>query len=71
MAARIQVAREARRGDLIEVRIVIQHPMETGFRYDSEILRARRAVGRHRVPLGRSGKRFRIRERPGDGERMT
>jgi len=35
MAARIQVAREARRGDLIEVRIVIQHPMETGFRYDS------------------------------------
>ena len=35
MTARIQVQREARRGDLIEVRIVIQHPMETGFRYDS------------------------------------
>ena len=35
MTARIQVPREARRGDLIEVRIVIQHPMETGFRYDS------------------------------------
>ena len=35
MAARIQVQREARRGDFIEVRIVIQHPMETGFRYDS------------------------------------
>ena len=35
MTARIQVPREARRGDSIEVRIVIQHPMETGFRYDS------------------------------------
>ncbi len=35
MTARIQVPREARRGDLIEVRILIQHPMETGFRYDS------------------------------------
>jgi sulfur-oxidizing protein SoxZ len=35
MTARIQVQHEARRGDLIEVRIVIQHPMETGFRYDS------------------------------------
>jgi len=35
MTARIEVQREARRGDTIEVRIVIQHPMETGFRYDS------------------------------------
>jgi sulfur-oxidizing protein SoxZ len=35
MTARIQVQREARRGDPIEVRIVVQHPMETGFRYDS------------------------------------
>jgi sulfur-oxidizing protein SoxZ len=33
--ARIQLPREAKRGDIIEVRIVIQHPMETGFRYDS------------------------------------
>ena len=35
MTARIEVQREARRGDPVEVRIVIQHPMETGFRYDS------------------------------------
>ncbi len=35
MTARIQVPQEAKRGGLIEVRIVIQHPMETGFRYDS------------------------------------
>ena len=32
MTARIEVQREARRGDPVEVRIVIQHPMETGFR---------------------------------------
>jgi sulfur-oxidizing protein SoxZ len=35
MAARIQVQREALRGEIIEVRVLIQHPMETGFRYDS------------------------------------
>ena len=32
--ARIQVPAQAKRGELIAVRIVIQHPMETGFRYD-------------------------------------
>ena len=26
--------REAKHGDMIEIRIAIQHPMETGFRYD-------------------------------------
>ena len=35
MLARIQVPEKARRGETVEVRIVIQHPMETGFRYDS------------------------------------
>ena len=34
MAARIQIPREARHGDVIEVRILIQHPMETGYRHD-------------------------------------
>ena len=32
--ARVQVPKEAKRGELITVRIAIQHPMETGFRYD-------------------------------------
>ena len=32
--AKIELPREARRGEVIEVRIVIQHPMETGFRRD-------------------------------------
>ena len=34
MAARIQVPASARRGEVIEVRILIQHPMETGYRVD-------------------------------------
>lgn len=32
--ARIQAPATARRGEVIEVRIAIQHPMETGFRFD-------------------------------------
>ena len=32
--ARIQVPAEARRGELVAIRVAIQHPMETGFRYD-------------------------------------
>src|ERR1043166_9787862 len=32
--ARVQIPREARRGEVIEVRIAIAHPMETGFRRD-------------------------------------
>lgn len=35
MVARVQLPREAKRGEVIEVRIAIQHPMETGFRYDN------------------------------------
>ena len=34
MAARVQVPREAKRGQPMEVRIIIQHPMETGYRHD-------------------------------------
>jgi len=34
MLARIQLPPKARRGEVIEVRIAIQHPMETGFRYE-------------------------------------
>jgi sulfur-oxidizing protein SoxZ len=33
--ARIQVPQEAKRGELVPVRVAIQHPMETGFRYDN------------------------------------
>lgn len=35
MVARVQVPKQAKRGELIELRIAIQHPMETGFRYDN------------------------------------
>ncbi len=34
MVARVQLPQEAKRGEVIQVRIAIQHPMETGFRYD-------------------------------------
>ena len=34
--ARIQVPATAKRGELIDVRIAIQHPMETGFRFDAD-----------------------------------
>jgi sulfur-oxidizing protein SoxZ len=34
MTARIQVPPKAKRGEVIEIRIAIQHPMETGFRLD-------------------------------------
>lgn len=32
--ARMQIPRQARAGEVVTVRLVIQHPMETGFRYD-------------------------------------
>jgi sulfur-oxidizing protein SoxZ len=35
MVARVLLPRSAKRGEVIEVRIAIQHPMETGFRYDT------------------------------------
>ncbi len=34
MAARVQLPRQAKRGEVIEIRIAIQHAMETGYRYD-------------------------------------
>jgi sulfur-oxidizing protein SoxZ len=34
MVSRVQVPKEVKRGELIPVRIAIQHPMETGFRFD-------------------------------------
>ena len=33
--ARVQLPASAKRGEIIQVRIAIQHPMETGFRYDN------------------------------------
>lgn len=35
MLARVKAPDRARRGEVIAVRIAIQHPMETGFRYDN------------------------------------
>lgn len=35
MVARVQIPSQAKRGEVIEVRIAVQHRMETGFRYDN------------------------------------
>lgn len=35
MLSRIQVPESARRGDIVQIRIAIQHPMETGYRPDN------------------------------------
>lgn len=40
--ARIQVPKEVKRGELFEVRIVIQHAMETGYRKDAAGVRVPR-----------------------------
>src|SRR5262245_38139183 len=34
MVARVQIPHQAQRGEVIEIRVAIQHPMETGFRFD-------------------------------------
>ena len=34
MAARIQLPATAKKGEIVEVRVLIQHPMETGYRRD-------------------------------------
>lgn len=36
MSARIQVPASIKRGEVIEVRILIQHDMETGYRFDDK-----------------------------------
>ena len=33
---RIQIPAQAKRGEIVEIRIAIQHPMESGFRYDNQ-----------------------------------
>jgi sulfur-oxidizing protein SoxZ len=35
VVARVEVPKQARRGEVIEIRIVIQHAMETGYRRDN------------------------------------
>lgn len=34
MAARIQVSSQPRKGEVMAIRVLIQHPMETGYRVD-------------------------------------
>ena len=34
MTARIQIPPQAKRGEIVEIRVLIQHSMETGYRHD-------------------------------------
>ena len=34
MVARVQIPEGAKRGEVLRIKLLIQHPMETGFRYD-------------------------------------
>jgi sulfur-oxidizing protein SoxZ len=34
MTARIQVPDSARRGEVMQIRVLVQHPMETGYRFE-------------------------------------
>jgi sulfur-oxidizing protein SoxZ len=52
MQARIRMPATARRGEVIEVAIVIQHPMETGFRRDEQDRLVRRMVFRADLSSG-------------------
>jgi len=36
MVARVQIPKEAKRGQVIRVGLLIQHPMETGYRLDAD-----------------------------------
>ena len=36
MLGRVQVPPHVKRGEVFEVRVIVQHPMETGFRRDAE-----------------------------------
>ena len=36
MAARIQLPESPRRGEVIEIRLLVQHAMESGYRFDGE-----------------------------------
>ena len=36
MVARIRVPQDAKRGDVIRVVVLVQHPMETGYRLDAD-----------------------------------
>lgn len=33
--ARLRVPKSAKRGDVIEIRVMVEHPMESGFRHDN------------------------------------
>jgi sulfur-oxidizing protein SoxZ len=49
MVARVRVPKEAKRGEVIRVRLLIQHPMETGYRLGPDGMKVAKNVIRSLV----------------------
>ncbi|HEX9397366.1 MAG TPA: thiosulfate oxidation carrier complex protein SoxZ [Burkholderiales bacterium] len=65
MTARIQMQKEAKRGEVIRIRILIQHPMETGFRLDTDMKKVAKNVIRSFVCRYNGAEVFRAELSPG------
>ena len=65
MAARIRVPKEAKRGEVIRVTVLIQHPMETGYRLDADGKKVPKNVIRSLVCRYNGVEVFRARMSPG------
>lgn len=65
MTARIQVPKDAKRGEVIRVRLLIQHPMETGYRLDADGRKVAKNVIRSLVCRYNGTEVFRAQMSPG------
>lgn len=65
MVARIRVPKDAKRGEVIRVTVLIQHPMETGYRLDADGKKVPKNVIRSLVCRYNGVEVFRARMSPG------
>ena len=65
MAARLQLPKQAKRGEAIRVSILIQHPMETGYRLDSAMQKVAKNAIREFVCRYNGEEVFRAQMSPG------
>ncbi len=65
MVARVRIPKDAKRGDVIRVTVLIQHPMETGYRLDADGKKVPKNVIRSLVCRYNGVEVFRARMSPG------
>ncbi len=65
MVARVRIPKDAKRGDVIRVTVLIQHPMETGYRLDADGKKVPKNVIRSIVCRYNGVEVFRARMSPG------